>query len=81
VRFWQGSLDILVQRGGNSGASRKAVFIKNNYFHDAFFLKALGAPSSVALVTDRLTLSSRQSSTALVKDGVNLRGRVRSGIG
>ncbi|ORY59424.1 hypothetical protein BCR35DRAFT_283657 [Leucosporidium creatinivorum] len=36
-----GSLDILVQRSGNSGASRKAVFIKNNYFHDAFFLKAL----------------------------------------
>lgn len=39
----QGSLDILVQRGGNTGAARRAVFIKNNYFHDAFFLKALGA--------------------------------------
>ncbi|KAK4058838.1 hypothetical protein OIO90_000284 [Microbotryomycetes sp. JL221] len=36
-----GSLDILVQRSGNTGAARKAVFIKNNYFHDAFFLKAL----------------------------------------
>ncbi|KAM0792309.1 hypothetical protein ACM66B_004996 [Microbotryomycetes sp. NB124-2] len=36
-----GSLDILIQRSGNTGAARKAVFIKNNYFHDAFFLKAL----------------------------------------
>ncbi|GAA5822622.1 hypothetical protein JCM11251_004321 [Rhodosporidiobolus azoricus] len=35
-----GSLDILVQRTGNSGAARVPVFIKNNYFHDAFFLKA-----------------------------------------
>ncbi|BGO97546.1 hypothetical protein RTG_01521 [Rhodotorula toruloides ATCC 204091] len=35
-----GSLDILVQRIGNSGAARQPVFIKNNYFHDAFFLKA-----------------------------------------
>ncbi|BGP45902.1 hypothetical protein JCM10450v2_001737 [Rhodotorula kratochvilovae] len=35
-----GSLDILVQRLGNSGAARTPVFIKNNYFHDAFFLKA-----------------------------------------
>lgn len=36
-----GSLDIVVQRTGNSGAARQIVFIKNNYFHDAFFLKAL----------------------------------------
>ncbi|BGP13717.1 hypothetical protein JCM10213_007105 [Rhodosporidiobolus nylandii] len=36
-----GSLDILVQRTGNSGAARTPVFIKNNYFHDAFFLKAM----------------------------------------
>lgn len=41
--FAQGSLDILVQRTGNSGAARQPVFIKNNYFHDAFFLKAQGA--------------------------------------
>lgn len=39
----QGSLDILVQRLGNTGAARTPVFIKNNYFHDAFFLKAMGA--------------------------------------
>ncbi|KAK4705610.1 integrin alpha FG-GAP repeat containing protein 1, partial [Phenoliferia sp. Uapishka_3] len=36
-----GSLDIMVQRSGGGGASRQVVFIKNNYFHDAFFLKAL----------------------------------------
>ncbi|GAA6029384.1 hypothetical protein JCM8097_003650 [Rhodosporidiobolus ruineniae] len=36
-----GSLDILLQRSGNSGAARTPVFIKNNYFHDAFFLKAM----------------------------------------
>ncbi|GAA5874252.1 hypothetical protein JCM8547_007805 [Rhodosporidiobolus lusitaniae] len=44
-----GSLDILVQRSGNSGAARNPIFIKNNYFHDAFFLKAMvlnGACSS-----------------------------------
>jgi integrin alpha FG-GAP repeat containing protein 1 len=41
----QGSLDILVQREASSGgrASRRMTFIKNNYYHDAFFLKALGA--------------------------------------
>ena len=38
----QGSLDIMVQRAGTStGASRQFTFVKNNYFHDAFFLKAL----------------------------------------
>lgn len=33
----------MVQRTGNTAAARQIVFIKNNYFHDAFFLKALGA--------------------------------------
>ncbi|GAA6006356.1 hypothetical protein JCM10207_000615 [Rhodosporidiobolus poonsookiae] len=36
-----GSLDILIQRSGNTGAARTPIFIKNNYFHDAFFLKAM----------------------------------------
>lgn len=36
-----GSLDILVQRSKGSGVSRRITFIKNNYFHDAFFLKTL----------------------------------------
>ncbi|GAA5883402.1 hypothetical protein JCM3774_004150, partial [Rhodotorula dairenensis] len=36
-----GTLDLLVQRSVHSasGAARNPVFIKNNYFHDAFFLK------------------------------------------
>lgn len=37
-----GSLDILVQRvSSRGGAARRINFVKNNYFHDAFFLKAL----------------------------------------
>lgn len=37
-----GSLDVLVQRtGATGGASKQAVFFKNNYYQDAFFLKAL----------------------------------------
>lgn len=37
-----GTLDTLVQQSGlSSGASRQFRFIKNNYFHDAFFLKTL----------------------------------------
>lgn len=37
-----GSLDILVQRSGRGGgASRTLSFVKNNYFHDAFFMKTL----------------------------------------
>ncbi|KAK9897721.1 hypothetical protein P389DRAFT_169746 [Cystobasidium minutum MCA 4210] len=37
-----GTLDMLVQRSGlSSGASRQFKFIKNNYFHDAFFLKTM----------------------------------------
>lgn len=40
--FQQGSLDIMVQRRGGSGVNRHVQFVKNNIFHDAFFLKALG---------------------------------------
>jgi len=39
----QGSLDIVVQRSGQSGAARQINFIKNNFFNDAFFLKAMSA--------------------------------------
>lgn len=42
-----GTLDILVQRSGNTGAARRQVFVKNNYFNDAFFLKALGESACV----------------------------------
>ncbi|SGY75403.1 BQ5605_C005g03425 [Microbotryum silenes-dioicae] len=36
-----GSLDIMVQKSSSSVATRKVDFIKNNFFHDAFFMKAL----------------------------------------
>ncbi|KAE8259615.1 hypothetical protein A4X13_0g905 [Tilletia indica] len=38
-----GTLDILLQRTGadNGGKGSKVTFIQNNFFHDAFFLKAL----------------------------------------
>ncbi|KAL9936040.1 hypothetical protein V8E36_004882 [Tilletia maclaganii] len=38
-----GTLDILLQRTGadNGGQGSRVTFIQNNYFHDAFFLKAL----------------------------------------
>ncbi|KAH8923939.1 hypothetical protein BT69DRAFT_119975 [Atractiella rhizophila] len=37
-----GSLDIyLLREGSQGGASRKVEFLKNNFFHDAFFLKSL----------------------------------------
>jgi integrin alpha FG-GAP repeat containing protein 1 len=37
----QGSLDVMVQRSGEQGQG-KVTFIQNNFYHDAFFLKAQG---------------------------------------
>jgi integrin alpha FG-GAP repeat containing protein 1 len=37
----QGTLDILVQRTGEQGGGTNS-FIHNNFFYDAFFLKAMG---------------------------------------
>lgn len=43
-----GSLDILVQRVGKAGGSSRTLsFIRNNYYHDAFFLKTLGEKAFV----------------------------------
>jgi integrin alpha FG-GAP repeat containing protein 1 len=36
-----GTLDILVQRTGKDG-HQKLAFVQNNFYHDAFFLKAMG---------------------------------------
>lgn len=41
VAVQQGTLDILVQRTGKQ-TNQKVSFIQNNFFHDAFFLKAIG---------------------------------------
>lgn len=48
----------MVQRNAGSSAARQIEFVKNNYFHDAFFLKALGEYSEGA------------QGTALMSDGV-----------
>lgn len=61
MRGVQGSLDILVQRIGNSGAARQPVFIKNNYFHDAFFLKAQGALPCAYTREERANAAEKQS--------------------
>ena len=37
----QGSLDLMVQRSGEQDEQR-VTFIQNNFYHDAFFLKAQG---------------------------------------
>lgn len=37
----QGTLDIMVQRTGEGGRG-PVVFIQNNFYYDAFFLKAIG---------------------------------------
>lgn len=39
----QGTLDIMVQRTGEQGQGT-IVFIQNNFYYDAFFLKAIGEP-------------------------------------
>jgi len=38
----QGTLDIMVQRIGSQSGSR-VLFIQNNFYYDAFFLKAIGS--------------------------------------
>lgn len=37
----QGTLDILVQRSGHDGQGN-FLFVQNNFYYDAFFLKAIG---------------------------------------
>lgn len=37
----QGSLDIMVQRTGDAGEGT-ITFVQNNFYYDAFFLKAIG---------------------------------------
>lgn len=37
----QGTLDIMVQRSGKQGQGT-ILFVQNNVFYDAFFLKAIG---------------------------------------
>jgi len=39
---FKGTLDIMVQRTGDGGQG-KVLFVQNNFYYDAFFLKAIGA--------------------------------------
>lgn len=41
-RFFKGTLDIMVQRTGDGGQGT-VLFVQNNFYYDAFFLKAIGA--------------------------------------
>jgi len=40
--FFQGTLDIMVQRSGQAGQGN-FLFVQNNFYYDAFFLKAIGS--------------------------------------
>jgi hypothetical protein len=40
----QGTLDIMIQRTGTSNTD-KILFVQNNFYYDAFFLKAIGTLS------------------------------------
>lgn len=42
VRVVQGTLDMMVQRTGIQGEGN-LIFVQNNFYYDAFFLKAIGA--------------------------------------
>lgn len=41
IATFQGTWDFMVQRTGKQ-SSQRVTFIQNNFFHDAFFLKAIG---------------------------------------
>jgi integrin alpha FG-GAP repeat containing protein 1 len=40
--FSKGTLDIMIQRTGQQGQGN-VLFVQNNFYYDAFFLKAIGA--------------------------------------
>ena len=50
----QGTLDIMVQRTGDQGQGT-IVFIQNNFYYDAFFLKAIGESQLWALTLSCLS--------------------------
>ena len=49
-RLWQGTLDIMVQRTGDQGEGN-ILFVQNNFYYDAFFLKAIGTQFLICTVT------------------------------
>ena len=69
--FLQGTLDIMVQRTGEQGQGN-VLFVQNNFYYDAFFLKAIGKSSPRRLYP--FSYVSYQFSTVAVQaGGVTLR--------
>jgi integrin alpha FG-GAP repeat containing protein 1 len=56
----------MVQRTGDAG-SGKVLFVQNNFYYDAFFLKAIGAPFLVLIFL--LALVSADLSAVTVLNG------------
>ena len=65
-RFLQGTLDVMVQRTGEQGQGN-VFFVQNNFYYDAFFLKAIGKFSTSYLCP--FTNVSYQFSTVAVQVG------------
>lgn len=69
----QGTLDIVVQRTGNDGRGN-VLFVQNNFYYDAFFLKAIGGCGRLVhgtVLTKCAVLNGAcGSGTCLAADGV-----------
>ena len=68
--FLQGTLDIMVQRTGEQGQGN-IFFVQNNFYYDAFFLKAIGK-SSMSRLCPFANVSYQFSTVAVQVDGVTL---------
>lgn len=44
--YFQGTLDVMVQRTGSDGQGN-FLFVQNNFYYDAFFLKAIGKSAHI----------------------------------
>ncbi len=50
-----GTLDVMVQRTGEQGAGR-VLFVQNNFYYDAFFMKAIRTQRFLYIPSLRLSL-------------------------
>lgn len=73
----QGTLDMLVQRTGEQGQGN-VLFVQNNFYYDAFFLKAIGEILVGPLLASTLTYISQFSTVVVRVDGVPLQTEVVS---
>ena len=70
-RLLQGTLDIMVQRTGEQGQGN-VLFVQNNFYYDAFFLKAIGK-SSMSRLFPFANVSYQFSMVVVQVGGVTLR--------